>query len=102
MNDLIAWVSNNPAVAAAVGWPILSAIVNMLLKQHTVDEWIAFADKNPRLAALTRLFRAAGLDPKKTLQALVAFINGKAENLNLPSQPRAKSVPPPPAETPNA
>jgi len=102
MQQLLKFVTENPTMAAAIGWPILSAIVNLLLKQHTVDEWIAFADKNPRLAALTRLFRAAGLDPTKTVQALVAFINGKAENLTVPSQPRAKSVPPPPAETPNA
>jgi hypothetical protein len=109
MNDTIAWVTNNPAVAAAVIWPILSAVVNLLLKQHTVDEWIEFADKSPRSAALIRLFRAAGLDPKKTLNALIVFINGKADRLNLPSQPRSSLRPPaaPPAaeapvEKPNA
>jgi hypothetical protein len=95
MHDMIKWVTDNPAVATAVIWPILSAIVNMLLKQHTVEEWIEFADKNPRSAALVRLFRAAGLDPKKTLVAMIAFINGKADNLSVPSQPRSKaSIPP--------
>jgi len=93
VQELIKWASENPAVAAAVGWPVLSAIVNLLLKQHTIDEWVELAEKKPRTAALIKFFRGAGLDPRKTLAALVAFINGKADKLHPPSQP---STPPPP------
>lgn len=87
VQEIIQWTSENPVAVAAVVWPLLSGIVNLLLKQHTIDEWVELAEKRPRTAALIKFFRGAGLDPKKSLAALVAFINGKADQLHPPSQP---------------
>lgn len=93
MQDIIKYITENPAASAAVIWPILSAIVNVLLKQHTIDEWIVFAEERPRAAAVIRFFRSAGLDPKKAIVSAVAVINAKADKLNTPSQPRAPKSP---------
>jgi hypothetical protein len=94
MQDLIKYITENPAASAAIMWPILSAVVNVMLKQHTVEEWIVFAEKRPRSAAVIRFFRSAGLDPKKAIVAAVAVINAKADKLNTPSQPRTPTAPP--------
>jgi hypothetical protein len=88
MQDVVKWATENPAAAAAVFWPVLSGVINLLLKQHTVDEWVTLAEQRPRTAALIKFVRGAGLDPRKTLAALAAFVQGKADKLHTPSQPK--------------
>lgn len=60
----------------AIAWPIVSAVLNVLLRTRTPEEWIERCDRYPRLAALTRLVRSIGLDPVKMVQALGELVAG--------------------------
>lgn len=59
-------------------WPLLSAVVNAALRFRTPQEWADYAAKNPRGAAVIRMFSAAGIDPAKFLLHLQAFLKQKA------------------------
>ena len=61
----------------AIAWPIVSAVLNVLLRTRTPEEWIERCEKYPRFAALTRLVRSVGLDPVKMVQALGELVAGK-------------------------
>ena len=55
---------------SAIAWPVLTAALNVILRTRTPEQWVERCEKYPRLAALTRLLRATGLDPVKMVQAL--------------------------------
>ena len=64
------------ATRAALVWPVVSAILNVLLRTRTPEQWVERCEKQPRLAALTRLVRSVGLDPVKMVQALGELVAG--------------------------
>jgi hypothetical protein len=76
------WITNlwdeHGALLVPLIWMALSALINILMRKRTAEEWVTFGDKYPRLAALTRILRAAGIDPVKLLISLVQFVHGKA------------------------
>lgn len=53
-----------------LAWPAFTAVANVILRTRTPEEWVERCERSPRLAALTRLLRATGLDPVKMVQAL--------------------------------
>ena len=61
----------------ALAWPIVSAVLNVILRTRTPEEWVERCEKQPRLAAFTRLVRSIGLDPVKMVQALGELVAGK-------------------------
>lgn len=61
----------------AIAWPIVSAVLNVILRTRTPEEWVDRCEKYPRFAALTRLVRSVGLDPVKMVQALGELVAGK-------------------------
>ena len=61
----------------AIAWPIVSAVLNVILRTRTPEEWVERCEKYPRFAALTRLVRSVGLDPVKMVQALGELVAGK-------------------------
>ena len=61
----------------ALAWPIVSAVLNVILRTRTPEEWVERCEKYPRFAALTRLVRSVGLDPVKMVQALGELVAGK-------------------------
>ena len=61
----------------ALAWPIVSAVLNVVLRTRTPEEWVERCEKQPRLAAFTRLVRSIGLDPVKMVQALGELVAGK-------------------------
>jgi hypothetical protein len=61
----------------AIAWPIVSAVLNVLLRTRTPEEWVERCEKYPRFAALTRLVRSVGLDPVKMVRALGELVAGK-------------------------
>lgn len=65
-------------VFLVVIWPTLSAILNMVLRRKTAEEWVVFAESRPRTAGFIRLLRAIGLDPIKGFQALKEVVRGVA------------------------
>lgn len=62
----------------ALAWPIVSAVLNVILRTRTPEEWVERCEKQPRLAAFTRLVRSVGLDPVKMVQALGELVAGKS------------------------
>lgn len=60
----------------ALAWPIVSAVLNVILRTRTPEEWVERCEKYPRFAALTRLVRSVGLDPVKMVQALGELVAG--------------------------
>ena len=61
----------------ALAWPIVSAVLNVILRARTPEEWVERCEKQPRLAAFTRLVRSVGLDPVKMVKALGELVAGK-------------------------
>ena len=61
----------------ALAWPIVSAVLNVILRTRTPEQWVERCEKQPRLAAFTRLVRSVGLDPVKMVQALGELAAGK-------------------------
>ena len=61
----------------ALAWPIVSAVLNVVLRTRTPEEWVERCEKQPRLAAFTRLVRSIGLDPVKMVKALGELVAGK-------------------------
>jgi hypothetical protein len=61
----------------AIAWPIVSAVLNVLLRTRTPEEWVERCDRYPRFAALTRLVRSVGLDPVKMVKAIGELVAGK-------------------------
>lgn len=60
----------------AIAWPIVSAVLNVLLRTRTPEEWIERCEKYPRFAAFTRLVRSVGLDPVKMVKAIGELVAG--------------------------
>lgn len=59
-----------------LAWPIVSAVLNVVLRTRTPEEWIERCERHPRLAAFTRLLRATGLDPVKMVSSIGEFVAG--------------------------
>jgi len=60
----------------ALAWPIVSAVLNVILRTRTPEEWVDRCERYPRFAAFTRLVRSIGLDPVKMVQALGELVAG--------------------------
>jgi len=52
--------------------------IKVALYFHPLADWVALAEKNPRVAALARLMSAVGVQPVAVLQAIVDFVRSKA------------------------
>ena len=57
-------------------WPALSGLLNIILRTRTPEEWVERCERHPRLAALTRILRATGLDPVKMVASIGEFVAG--------------------------
>lgn len=62
----------------AVAWPIVSGILNVVLRTATAEEWIARGERFPRFAALTKLLRRYGVNPVGTLEQFKQLVAGKS------------------------
>jgi hypothetical protein len=60
-------------------WPILSALLVLVLRARTPEAWVALGERHPRVQGAIRLLRALGLDPVKAVSALVQVLTGRAD-----------------------
>lgn len=60
----------------AIAWPIATAVLNVILRTRTPEQWVERCESHPRLAAFTRFLRATGLDPVKMVQSIGEFVAG--------------------------
>ena len=63
----------------ALAWPIISGFLNVALRKKTEEEWIAYAETNPRAHAILKLIRAVGFDPVKAVKSFQQLAQGKAD-----------------------
>lgn len=62
-----------PLFMPFVGWPLVSALINLAFYKRTPAEWEAWALKKPVLAFLVELCRANGWDIAKNARVLQRF-----------------------------
>lgn len=62
-----------------LGWFVVTATINYLMRTRTAEQWEALAQKNPRYAALARMLRAVGVDPVKLIESAVDIVRGEAQ-----------------------
>lgn len=60
-------------------WPALSALLNVVLRARTAEQWAVVCEKMPRLAAGIRLLRALGVDPAKAIRSVQELVAGGAK-----------------------
>ena len=62
-----------------LGWFVVTAVINYLMRTRTAEQWEALAEQNPRYAAVARLLRAVGVDPVKLIESAVDIVRGEAQ-----------------------
>jgi hypothetical protein len=95
--QLLSWLSDH----AASLWPVVSALLVIVLRSRTPEAWVALGETSPRLQGVIRLLRAVGLDPAKALSALGQIVTGRAPARALQiadTVQRATQAPPPPSD----
>ena len=65
------------AAMAAIAWPVVTGLVNLVLGQKSDEEWVAFAERSPKLAAVSKFLKAAGLNPVGVVKAVRGFFARK-------------------------
>ena len=70
---------------ATVGWPFLSALLNILSRKKNPEQWEAWALSRPLPALVLELMRALGADPKKAMMAFRTYAQRKAGEAPTPS-----------------
>jgi len=97
VSQIVQWITDH----AAALWPVVSALLLVVLRAHTPDEWVALGERSPRAQGVIRLLRAVGLDPAKALSALSQIVTGRAPARSLAMAdalaPRETQAPPPPS-----
>lgn len=73
---IAAFAEANPLLMTVIVWPIVTAILNSLLRKRTEEERAELRKTSPRYAEFVRLIGALGLDPGKALEALKHLIAG--------------------------
>ena len=69
---------------AIIGWPLISAVINALMRKRTAEEWEKWALAKPSLALLVQLTRALGWDMKSVGHAFQLYAERKAGESRAP------------------
>ena len=67
------------ALKVAVWWPVVSGVLNVLLRTRTPEQWVERCERTPRFAAFTRFMRSVGVDPAKAIRAVQELVAGGAK-----------------------
>jgi hypothetical protein len=78
LEQLVHYKAVAAVLMATVGWPILSAVLNVLLRKKTSEQWEAWAEKKPGMALVVELMRALGADPSKAMLVAQRYASRKA------------------------
>jgi hypothetical protein len=62
---------------AVIAWPLISAIMSLLFKPRTPEEFDAMG---PRMASFFRLVSALGVDPVKATEAAKGMLSPKKDD----------------------
>ena len=62
-----------------IGLYLLSGLLNLATRKKTVEDWVAFCEQYPRLAAIIRVMRAVGLDPVKVIKSILQLFQKQVQ-----------------------
>ena len=62
---------------ALLAWPLVSALLILVFRTRTPEEWVRLGETQPRIQGLLRLLRGVGLDPVKALEGLSQLLTGR-------------------------
>ena len=94
LQQILAWVESH-------WWPILSAVLLMVLRSRTPEAWVALGERSPRAQGLLKMLRGAGLDPHKVIAGFIQAVTGRAPARAVQiadTVQRATQAPPPPSD----
>lgn len=66
-------IQHKSILLGLIFWPLITAVMNVMLRKKTAEEWEAWAMAKPALAFLVEVLRAAGLDPSKLMIAFQRY-----------------------------
>lgn len=76
---IVAFVIQHKSILLGlIFWPLITAVMNVMLRKKTAEEWEAWAMAKPALAFVVEVLRAAGLDPAKLLVAFQRYAQRRA------------------------
>jgi hypothetical protein len=94
LSQILAWAESH-------WWPILSAVLLLVLRSRTPEAWVALGESSPRWQGLLKALRGAGFDPHKVVSGLVQIVTGRAPARAVQiadTVQRATQAPPPPSD----
>jgi hypothetical protein len=91
MELLEALWSKHGIVLMFVVWPVVSMVLNGVLRKKTPEQWVEFANKSPRLAGILKLISATGFDPVMAIKALQQTVKGASDQAHT-ANPKAAAV----------
>lgn len=77
LHTLTAWIAAHPEFAAAIIWPLITAVLNWFVKPRDAQAWAVLHASSPLAAQLVRFVAATGLDPVKAVDALKQLVARK-------------------------
>lgn len=78
---MIAWLtahSTQIGYVVGAGITAMNLLIKLALWLHPVADWVAIAQRRPRLAALVRLLDALGISPISAVQAAIDLVRNEA------------------------
>lgn len=89
MQPLIDLWNAHGALSLPLLWMLLSLILNSVLATRTPEEWVAYAETNPKTALVINVIvRATGIDIVSMIQHVKTFIAQKANDNATKSEPK--------------
>lgn len=88
LSQILDWLSSHWTAA----WPVVSAVLILVLRSRTPAEWVALGERSPRWQGVVRLLRAVGLDPAKAVSAFVQIVTARAPAAVPPSPSKVVPV----------
>lgn len=70
---LLFLIQHQSILLGLVFWPLITALLNVMLRRKSAEAWELWAMNKPGLAFLIEVSRAAGFDPAKLLIAFQRF-----------------------------
>ncbi len=95
MQEVLTWMREHHEFMSLIAWPLMTALVTLIFKPRTPEQYEALAQHWPRLARALILIAALGFDPIKATKAARQLVDGK------PDPKKSPSIPPPPDTKPS-
>jgi len=65
-------------ILVVLAWLLVTGLVNAFMARRSPEQWVQFAEANPRAAAIVKMMRAVGLDPVTLIKSAAALVRGSS------------------------